>query len=88
MKFSKTIGVVAALAQQALANLDVVTLEASSSAYIKEAEATLVVGDVPSPRTGDVALWSAIMTEDNASFLQGVTQNGPAGYESRHCSSI
>ncbi|CAG9989156.1 unnamed protein product [Clonostachys byssicola] len=65
--------------QQVVANKDVVTLYAKSNAYIQEASATLVLGDVPNPITGDVALWSAIMMENQASFLQGVTENAPAG---------
>lgn len=58
------------------ANLDFVTLNADTGGgtWIQEAEGTLVVGDVPTPMTGDVALWSAIMT-DKRDFLQGVTEN-------------
>lgn len=80
MKTSAAIGALAAIISQAAANLDVVTLFANSDAYIQEASATLVVGDIPNPITGDVALWSAIMMENEASFLQGVTENAPAGY--------
>ncbi|KAF5009362.1 hypothetical protein FDECE_4418 [Fusarium decemcellulare] len=79
MKTTAALGVLATLVQQALGNLDIVTLFAKSDAYIQEASATLVVGDVPNPITGDVALWSAIMMENSASFLQGVTENAPAG---------
>ncbi|KAJ3541120.1 hypothetical protein NM208_g4750 [Fusarium decemcellulare] len=79
MKTTAALGVLATLVQQALGNLDIVTLFARSDAYIQEASATLVVGDVPNPITGDVALWSAIMMENSASFLQGVTENAPAG---------
>ncbi|KAL1613548.1 hypothetical protein SLS54_010519 [Diplodia seriata] len=75
-----------ALAHQALANLDVVTLQASTDAWIQEATATLVVGDVPNPITGDVALWSAIMMQNEASFLQGVTENAPEG--SGYCTNL
>ncbi|KKY20519.1 hypothetical protein UCDDS831_g04566 [Diplodia seriata] len=75
-----------ALARQALANLDVVTLQASTDAWIQEATATLVVGDVPNPITGDVALWSAIMMQNEASFLQGVTENAPEG--SGYCTNL
>lgn len=73
-------GALLALIHQAIANLDIVTLYANSDAWIQEASATLVVGDIPNPITGDVALWSAIMMENQASFLQGVTQNSPEGY--------
>ncbi|KAH7052385.1 hypothetical protein B0J12DRAFT_739907 [Macrophomina phaseolina] len=79
MKTSAAIGALAAIISQAAANLDVITLFANSDAYIQEASATLVVGDIPNPITGDVALWSAIMMENEASFLQGVTENAPAG---------
>jgi hypothetical protein len=55
-------------------NLDVITLNVKSGNYIQEADATLVLGDVPNPVRGDVALWSAIMM-DKRDFLQGVTEN-------------
>ncbi|KAH8650961.1 hypothetical protein BGZ60DRAFT_569392 [Tricladium varicosporioides] len=65
---------------QSYANLDIITLNTNSGTWIQEAEATLVVGDVPNPMTGDVALWSAIMT-DKGDFLQGVTENAePSPY--------
>ncbi|KAF9631256.1 hypothetical protein BFW01_g2118 [Lasiodiplodia theobromae] len=79
MKAFTAAGVLLTLTHQAVANLDVVTLFANSDAWIQEASATLVVGDIPNPITGDVALWSAIMMENEASFLQGVTENAPAG---------
>ncbi|KAF5021790.1 hypothetical protein F66182_6165 [Fusarium sp. NRRL 66182] len=79
MKTLATIGALAALLQRAAANLDVVTLFAQPSAYIQEASATLVLGDIPNPITGDVALWSAIWMQNEDSFLQGVTQNAPQG---------
>ena len=79
MKTFATLGALATLFQQAAANLDVVTLFAKSDAYIQEASATLVLGDVPNPITGDVALWSAIMMQSQESFLQGVTENAPEG---------
>lgn len=62
------------LIRQSQANVDFVTLATSGSTWIQEADATLVVGDVPSSMTGDVALWSAIMM-DKGDFLQGVTEN-------------
>ena len=68
------LGVLLALASTVRSNLDVVTLPTCGDAYIQEASATLVVGNVPNPMTGDVALWSAIMT-DKGDFLQGVTEN-------------
>lgn len=68
-----------ALINQSLANLDVVALFANGNTWIQEASATLVVGNVPNPITGDTALWSAIMM-DQSDFLQGVTQNSPSRY--------
>ena len=47
---------------------------------IQEPEATLILGDVPKEITGDAALWSAIMM-DQQDFLQGVTQNPPGRYD-------
>ncbi|KAJ4016302.1 hypothetical protein NW752_003425 [Fusarium irregulare] len=79
MKISAALTILAMLVQDVLGNLDIVTLFAKPDAYIQEASATLVVGDVPQPITGDVALWSAIMMENQASFLQGVTENAPPG---------
>ncbi|EXK77227.1 hypothetical protein FOQG_18059 [Fusarium oxysporum f. sp. raphani 54005] len=87
MKTFATLGALAALFQQATANLDVVTLFAKADAYIQEASATLVLGDIPNPITGDVALWSAIMMQNQDSFLQGVTQNSPEGATLRMRSS-
>ena len=80
MKISAALTILAMLTQDVLGNLDIVTLFAKPDAYIQEASATLVVGNVPQPITGDVALWSAIMMENQASFLQGVTENAPPGY--------
>ena len=62
------------------ANSDIVTLYANK-AYIQEANATLVLPELPNPVTGDVALWSAIMMQNEASFIQGVTSNYPSGYD-------
>ncbi|KAI7779502.1 uncharacterized protein LA080_000785 [Diaporthe eres] len=72
-------GVLAALASLAQANSDIVSLYTSGSAYIQEASATLVLPKLPSSVSGDVAIWSAIMMENQASFLQGVTSNSPSG---------
>jgi hypothetical protein len=77
MKASWTaVGAFLALVHQSAANLDVITLPANGNTWIQEAVATLVLGDVPEQITGDVALWSAIMM-DQEDFLQGVTQNSP-----------
>lgn len=67
-------GFLLALMPLGLANLDVISLYTSQETWIQEVVATLVVGDVPNPITGDVALWTGIMT-DKKDFLQGVTQN-------------
>lgn len=80
MKSITALGVLSTLVHRAVANLDVVTLFANADAYIQEASATLVVGDIPDPITGDVSMWSAIMMQNQDSFLQGVTENAPAGY--------
>lgn len=77
MKVSITVlGALCTLIGQSYANLDIITLNTNRDTWIQEAVATLVLGDVPSPITGDVALWSAIMMDKN-DFLQGVTQNSP-----------
>lgn len=78
MRALPSIAALLALAQRSYANLDIITLMAPSGNYIEEVSATLVVGDVPNPITGDIALWSAIMM-DKQDFLQGVTQNSPPG---------
>ena len=79
MNILAALTILAMLTQDVLGNLDIVTLFAKPDAYIQEASATLVVGDAPQPITGDVALWSAIMMENQDSFLQGVTENAPPG---------
>ena len=84
MKTFAAVSVFLALVHQTIANLDVVTLQARSNAYIEEALATLILPAAPNPITGDVALWSAIMMENEASFLQGVTENAPEGYSAIH----
>ena len=81
MKGSWTaIGAFMALVHQSVANLDVITLPANGNTWIQEAVATLVLGDIPNPITGDAALWSAIMM-DQKDFLQGVTQNSAGRYD-------
>jgi hypothetical protein len=75
-----TIGAaVAALVGLAQANSDIVSLYTSGSTFITEASATLVLPRLPIPVSGDVAIWSAIMMENQTSFLQGVTSNSPSG---------
>ncbi|KAI0379393.1 hypothetical protein F5Y04DRAFT_282815 [Hypomontagnella monticulosa] len=68
------IGVVLLLVGHSRANLDIIILNTRGDTWIQEASATLVLGDVPNPMAGDVALWSAIMM-DKRDFLQGVTEN-------------
>ncbi|KAL0929707.1 uncharacterized protein CTRU02_215350 [Colletotrichum truncatum] len=72
-------GVLAAIIGQVQANSDIVSLFTNGGAYIQEASATLVLPKLPSSVSGDVAIWSAIMMENQASFLQGVTSNSPSG---------
>ncbi|KAI9155671.1 hypothetical protein HJFPF1_08260 [Paramyrothecium foliicola] len=74
-----TLGALSALVHHVSANKDVITLMTSGDVWIQEAIATLVLGDAPSPMTGDVALWSAIMM-DGRDFLQGVSQNSAEPY--------
>ncbi|KAH8894564.1 hypothetical protein GQ53DRAFT_858010 [Thozetella sp. PMI_491] len=78
MKTAYAFGVLLTFFQQSIANNDVVTLNTKGDTWIQEAAATLVLGAVPNPITGDTALWSAIMM-DKMDFLQGVTQNSPGG---------
>lgn len=78
MKSYAVLGALLALASPSHANVDIVSLFVPSGNFIEEAVATLVVGDIPNPITGDIALWSAIML-DKQDFLQGVTQNSPEG---------
>ena len=78
MKLYTAIATLLALIHQSYANLDIITLVARDGTWIQEAVATLVVGQTPNPITGDIALWSAIMM-DQQDFLQGVTQNSPEG---------
>ncbi|KAJ3941138.1 uncharacterized protein N0V96_009016 [Colletotrichum fioriniae] len=76
---SKAIGgVLATLVGLTQANSDIVSLFTNGAAYIQEASATLVLPKLPSSVSGDVAIWSAIMMENQASFLQGVTSNSPS----------
>ncbi|KXH29072.1 hypothetical protein CSIM01_02141 [Colletotrichum simmondsii] len=77
---SKAIGgVLATLIGLTQANSDIVSLFTNGAAYVQEASATLVLPKLPSSVSGDVAIWSAIMMENQASFLQGVTSNSPSG---------
>ncbi|GAB1315468.1 hypothetical protein MFIFM68171_05678 [Madurella fahalii] len=78
------LGVFLTLTHLSFANLDVVSLYTKRDTWIQEVVATLIVGDVPNPITGDVALWTGIMT-DKRDFLQGVTQNSPQSY---YCANL
>ncbi|WYZ42010.1 hypothetical protein EsH8_V_000905 [Colletotrichum jinshuiense] len=71
--------VLATLVGLTQANSDIVSLFTNGAAYIQEASATLILPKLPSSVAGDVAIWSAIMMENDASFLQGVTSNSPSG---------
>jgi hypothetical protein len=62
----------------AAANKDAITLITNGNSWIREAEVTLVVPELPASVTGDIALWSAIMMDDyQGDFLQGVTSSSP-----------
>jgi hypothetical protein len=51
----------------------------TSSAWIEEAYATLIVGGTPSPVTGDVALWTGMLTDKN-DFIQAIAEHSsPTG---------
>ncbi|KAK5660033.1 hypothetical protein OQA88_13501 [Cercophora sp. LCS_1] len=76
--------VLLAILRLTLANLDIISLYTRGDTWIQEAVATLVVGEVPSQITGDVALWTGIMT-DKRDFLQGVTQNSQPSY---YCTNL
>ena len=78
MKGYTALGACLALLPLSHANVDIISLFVPDGNLVEEAVATLVVGDIPSPITGDIALWSAIML-DKQDFLQGVTQNSPEG---------
>lgn len=73
------IGALASLIAQAQANSDIISLYTNGATWIQEASATLILPPLPNPVSGDVAIWSAIMMENQASFLQGVTSNSPSG---------
>lgn len=78
MKTYTAVAALLALISPSYANVDIVSLFFPNGNFIEEAVATLVVGNIPNPITGDIALWSAIML-DQQDFLQGVTQNSPEG---------
>ncbi|KAI0131131.1 hypothetical protein F4814DRAFT_445274 [Daldinia grandis] len=69
-----TISVFLTPVYQSHANLDVISLNNKSDAWIQEASATLILENVPNPMAGDVALLSPI-TMDKRDFLQRVTEN-------------
>jgi hypothetical protein len=79
-------GLVLALIQQSLAAFGPAlrTTTTASDAWIEEAVATLILGNAPSPMTGDVALWTGLLT-DKDDFLQGIAENSlpNGGYGSR-----
>lgn len=63
----------------ATANSDIVSLYTQGSSWIQEASASLTLPSIPDSNNGDIAIWSAIMMENQASFLQGVTSNSQSG---------
>lgn len=58
-------------------NTDFVTLTTSNAVWIQEAEATVILPQLPNPVLGHNSLWSAIYTDSNKSFMQGVSAIGP-----------
>lgn len=72
--------ILASLAAYAKASSDFIKLHTTNkAAWIKEASATLVLPELPQQVSGNVELWSGVMMEREASFLQGVTSNSPNG---------
>lgn len=76
---TKSAALVALYAIFATANSDIVSLYMQGSSWIQEASATLTLPSIPGSNSGDIALWSAIMMENQASFLQGVSSNSASG---------
>ncbi|KAI0554752.1 hypothetical protein F4679DRAFT_579093 [Xylaria curta] len=74
---SVAIAVYLMFAHRAAATLDIVSLYISGGATIVEASATVILPNVPSPITGDLALWSTVQLDKD--FIQGVSENAPAG---------
>ncbi|KAF2220533.1 hypothetical protein BDZ85DRAFT_321311 [Elsinoe ampelina] len=77
MGLLSTIGAIASAAAFASANSDFVTLATRGSAWIQEADATVILPALPNPVNGHTSLWSGIYTDNNLSFMQGVSAVGP-----------
>jgi hypothetical protein len=76
------------LFQGSYANLDIVTLLPKGDNWIQEANATLVLGDIPLPQTGDLFLWSAILMDyGEGDFIQGISQSSEAYGKAAHSAS-
>jgi hypothetical protein len=73
------IGVSLTLIHQIHATVDFIALPTTGDTWIQEATATLVVGDIPNPLTGDIQLWTAIKT-DWGNMLYGKTITSPQRY--------
>jgi hypothetical protein len=67
------------VAHQSASNLDIVTLPANGKTWIQEADATLILVDVPKEVIGNTALWGPIMM-GLQDFQQGVTQKSLGTY--------
>jgi len=51
----------------------------TTGAWIQEAFATLLIGGTPTPVTGDVALWTGMLTDKN-DFIQAIAEHSsPTG---------
>ncbi|KAJ0168068.1 hypothetical protein CTA2_10437 [Colletotrichum tanaceti] len=58
---------------------DILSLPIAGDAYIEEAHATLILPKKPGSVTGDVAIRSGIMMNDEVTLVQGVVSNSPSG---------
>ncbi|KAF2236412.1 hypothetical protein EV356DRAFT_70386 [Viridothelium virens] len=77
MKVYTTIGAIASMAVLVQANTDLVTLSTPGAAWIQEVDATVILPQLPNPVSGHNSLWSAIYTDNDESFMQGVSAVGP-----------
>ncbi|PSK37248.1 hypothetical protein B9Z65_1990 [Elsinoe australis] len=75
--FTSALGALASMVAISQANSDFVTLSTRGAAWIQEADATVILPALPNPVSGHNSLWSGIYTDDNESFMQGVSAVGP-----------
>ncbi|KAL9082361.1 MAG: hypothetical protein Q9165_008910, partial [Trypethelium subeluteriae] len=72
-----TVGAIASMAALVQANTDLVTLSTPGAAWIQEVDATVILPQLPNPVSGHNSLWSAIYTDNDETFMQGVSAVGP-----------